>query len=121
MSEDVTNPTTSVEVRSWIDSPEEGRSADDWPYPDEHTEYLIGGQLADQIRARTGQTGDVIFEELNVSGGWSEYTQENDYSVTIKVGDFTKTFDGNATFGAVRYYSAIPRIVAWLNRADDAL
>lgn len=106
------NPTTSTLIREWDDDPEEGRSEDDWPYPDHHCEYLIEGNLADLIRERAGKTGDVIFEELYVSGGWSEWTQENDYSVTIRVGDFKREFSGTAEFGG--YDSAIPAIQEWL-------
>lgn len=109
------NPTTSALLREWDDEPEEGRSEDDWPYPDYHAEYLIGGHLADLIRERTGETGDVIFEELRVSGGWSEWTQEDDYSVTIRVGDFKREFEGVAELGS--YHSALPGIQRWLEGA----
>lgn len=112
----MSNPTTSIEVRRWEDKPEEGRSADDWPYPDVHVEYRIDGHLADLIRARTKEEGVVLFEEIEASGGWSEYTQETDYWVTVRVGKFEREFDGAATDN--HYRSALPAIQRWLGGTD---
>ena len=66
-----------------------------WPYPTQHITYLAGAGMADDIRKRVGSDSDtpVIIEEEVISGGYSEYTQENDYPFEIRVGNFQKAFD----------------------------
>lgn len=80
--------TNSTVIHEWSDAPEDGRDADDWPYPNHYIKSLITGELADRIRARLGQPDEtpVFITETHISGGYSEYTQENDYEHTINCG-----------------------------------
>jgi len=86
-------PMSTVEAE-----PDEGRSADEWPYPTVTTTYLTGGVLAQDVRKKLGLDDDVpiIMVEDAISGGYSEYTQENDYYITLKYGSESKEFDGIA-------------------------
>lgn len=85
----MSEPTQSVAIHEWSDPPEDGRDADEWPYPTRYQKSLVEGGLADAIRARLGRPASepVFLTETVVSGGYSEYTQENDFYHTITVGD----------------------------------
>lgn len=95
--------TNSTLMHEWSDQPEPGRSADDWPYPTRYSKSLITGDLADAIRARLGVEAHVpvIITEEVVSGGYSEYTQENDYNHTLTVGEHTVELRGSWTWNAI--------------------
>lgn len=110
----MTDATQSKVVRSWSDPYEDGQDEHSWPPPDSYVDYLITGQLADLIRARTGEQGEVHFIECTIEGGYSEWTVEYDYEVTIKVGSFRRKFDGSADTEYL-YDSALPKIQKWLD------
>lgn len=74
--------TTSTLI--WEDrDPDENNG--EWPYPTEYKRYRIEGDLADMVRKRTGLTGEVTIYEENISGGYSEWTQESDYPFQVEV------------------------------------
>ncbi len=81
----------STVVAEWED-PDENNG--EWPYPTRYVKRAISGQLADEIRARIGAARDaqVFITEAEMSGGWSEWTQETDYAMEIECGDFRKEF-----------------------------
>lgn len=83
--------TNSTLIHEWEDAPEDGRDADEWPYPTRYYKSLITGDLADLIRKRLGVEPHVpvMLTEKVESGGYSEYTQENDYEHTLTVGGHT--------------------------------
>jgi len=87
--------TESVAVEEWQDPPEEGKTVDDWPYPKKYRKCKIEGALANAVYKKLGitwrdrtlesqfQNGvsedfhNVYLTEVEVSGGWSDYTQED--------------------------------------------
>jgi hypothetical protein len=79
--------TNSFIVHTWTEAPEAGRSADEWPYPTTYTKSLITGQLAQDIRVKLMKPDEmpVFIIEEQISGGYSEYTQETDYSHVLEV------------------------------------
>lgn len=65
---------------------EDGGDWDDWPYPTITITSRVTGDLRTAILAKLDKvSGDVLIEESEVSGGWSEFTQETDYSVRVMV------------------------------------
>ena len=60
---------------------------EDWPDSTHVRETLIIGELADRIRAKSGMVGDVVMVEDGTEGGYSEWTSEWDFDVTVKVGE----------------------------------
>lgn len=84
----MSTPTESVVVREWQAEAEGGRDPHQWPYPTRYQESVITGGLADAVRERLGAppTEDVYITEAVISGGYSEWTQENDYEFTLTVG-----------------------------------
>lgn len=82
---------TTAPYREWAD---EDENNGEWPYPTQYVERAVSGSLAHAIRARFGadSTTPVTITSEEVSGGWSEYTQENDYNMTIQCGDHRKVF-----------------------------
>lgn len=64
----------------------DGGDWDEWPYPTINITSRVTGDLRAKILARLDRTnGDVELQELEVSGGYSEYTQENDYEIRVLV------------------------------------
>ena len=61
-------------------------SESEWPYPTIYTYSVLDGDLAKRVQAITGNPGEVTIKTEVISGGWSEWTQENDYSGTIYCG-----------------------------------
>lgn len=111
-------PTNSTKLMEWTDAPEPGRSADDWPYPTTHVKYIITGELADRVRAKLGMDPEVpvLMTEDQESGGYSEYTQETDYSHTIDCGQHTIQL-GSATWSR----NGLEHLLDWLDSADEDL
>lgn len=111
----MSQPTNSVIIREWSDDPESGRDADGWPYPNYYTESLITGELADKIRARleAHPEAPVIFKETCESGGYSEYTQENDYTFELRVNGYEINIPG----GGYCYDNGINSLIKWLDAA----
>jgi hypothetical protein len=118
--------TNSTKLMEWTDPPEPGRSADDWPYPTTHVKYLISGELADRVRAKLGQPAEtpVVMTEDQESGGYSEYTQETDYSHTIDCGPHTIQL-GSAywglSWGSTYGSNGLTNLLKWLDSADEGL
>jgi len=77
------SPLTLLDA--WAD---EDTNNGEWPFPTRYLESQAQGELAERIRRALGVVGDVpvFVTEQIVSGGWSEYTQEDDHSLTIRVG-----------------------------------
>ena len=63
---------------------------DEWPYPTIETTSRITGKLKNKILKRIGRepsdTTEIIIVESNISSGWSEFTQDNDYAIEVFVG-----------------------------------
>nr|WP_278101131.1 hypothetical protein [Microbacterium proteolyticum] len=110
----MTEATQSKLVNSWPDPSADEDDEGSWPPPDRYSDYLITGHLADLIRARTGESGAVHFIERETEVGYSEWTSESDYEVTIQVGSFRRKFDGSADTEYL-YQSALPKIQKWLD------
>lgn len=111
--------TTATLIREWEDEPEEGRTADDWPFPTSYRKFAIDGDLADRIRARLGEPEGtpVYLTERTESGGWSEWTQEDELYFTIECGSNTVSFDEYSPrvgYGA----TTVARLSAWLNEQE---
>lgn len=73
----------------------ETRSKDDgdweeWPYPDFEVESVVSGELRRRILASLEREEDgceVRLIESEISGGWSEFTQEDDHSIELRIGE----------------------------------
>jgi len=106
--------TNSTLIHEWEDAPEDGRDPEDWPYPTRYSKSLITGDLADLIRARLGveQHVPVMLTEEVVSGGYSEYTQENDYNHTLNVGEHTVELSAGWTS------NGITALTDWLDKTE---
>jgi len=109
--------TNSTIIHEWYDAPEDGRDADDWPYPTSYTKSIITGELADRIRERLGvdSSAPVFITETVESGGYSEYTQENDYSHTVQVGEHTLELAGSCWTS-----NGITALINWLDKTEES-
>lgn len=92
MSDEIQEPL--VVIRQWEDEPESGRDPDEWPYPTKHVLSLAQGELAERIRrALKVTTGAPVYvEEEVISGGYSEFTQEEDHYLTVRVDGESTSF-----------------------------
>jgi hypothetical protein len=115
----MTSPTMSYLVREWTGEPEEGRSADEWPFPTEYRMLAITGELADRIRARfdAAETDGVTITEESISGGYSEYTQETEMNFTVTCGSRSVSFDEYAPHMAYGS-TTVARLQAWLEASS---
>ena len=86
---------TATKIVEWEDAPEPGRTADDWPYPTTHKKFLIGGDLAARVCKRLGadEGTPVFITEKVESGGYSEFTQEDETKFIVECGVHTMWFD----------------------------
>lgn len=113
------NRSPLTKILEWQDPPELGRTADDWPYPTKHVRSLANGELAERIRRALrveSPYADVYVQEDTVSGGYSEYTQENEYHVTVWCNGERYEFEA-------RYSGSFPLLLVWLDKeapVDDA-
>lgn len=110
---------TSTLIQEWQDEPAEGRSEDDWPYPTTYKKFLIGGDLAERVCKRLGvDAGTPVFITEQVeSGGYSEWTQEDETRFSIDCGNYTMWFDEyrpRVSYGT----SLIGRLDAWLKEVE---
>lgn len=65
---------------------------DDWPYPTVTIESVVSGNLRSRILNELERHDDgceIRLIENQVSGGYSEYTQEDDCSIEIRIGQET--------------------------------
>jgi hypothetical protein len=108
--------TNSTIIHEWQDAPEPGGDADEWPYPTSYTKSLITGELADRIRERLGvdAPAPVFLTEKCVSGGYSEYTQENDYYHTIETGGHTVEMEAGWS------WNPITSLINWLDKTEES-
>jgi len=60
----------------------------EWPDGEAVITWLVEGPLADRIRRAVGveEKTRVTIEEIQEDGGWSEWTQETNYSFMLLVG-----------------------------------
>lgn len=99
-------------VEEWTEDIEEGRDPDEWPYPTTYTRSLAQGELAERIRRALGAADDLpvyVVEEV-ISTGYSEYTQEDEYNLTITAGDAEHKIDYGWTGG-------LQALLRWLDKA----
>lgn len=95
------------------------RSVDEWPYPDSFVRSEPSEALAQAVRDRVGASEDagVTLVTRCVSGGYSEYTQENDYSTIVEV-------DGDVVFDTGLSYqnstNGLTELLAWLDEDDQS-
>jgi hypothetical protein len=103
-------------VREWTDL--DGHEVNeygeyDWPYPTEVVESRVTGELREKVLSRTDRfDGEVLIIERVISGGHSEYTQENDY-------EFDVTIDGVKVWGT-DHWSDEKNLAAFLAWVDGA-
>lgn len=60
---------------------------EEWPDRTTDRTTLITGELADMIREHFDIVGDVTLVEEGTEGGYSEYTQEENWDISVFVGD----------------------------------
>ena len=84
--------TTFTLLDEWED---EDENDGEWPYPTQYKKSRVEGELAEQVRAKLGVADDaeVIITEEIISGGWSEYTQENEYNLEVEAGGASRYLD----------------------------
>lgn len=69
---------------SEVRSVEDGEPWDEWPYPTITITSLISGELRSRVLMKIGaDDGRITIVETEVSGGYSEYTQETDYGIEL--------------------------------------
>lgn len=85
--------------------------SEEWPYPDEVKISVVTGELADRIRARTGETGEVTIEERVISGGYSESTQENEYTFELRISG-SKVWETDDCYSEE---NGLVKMLAWLD------
>ena len=102
-----TDTTTFTLVEEWADEGEW-----EWPYPNQYKKSLIEGTLADLIRAKFGVDAPVYITETEISGGWSEYTQETDFEFTVECGDESHEFSD-----ILGYDNGLKGLLEWLGGA----
>lgn len=85
-----------------------------WPYPDRYITSAIEGTLARQIRRRFGLApdGGVIMVERQISGGYSEYTQEMSYKFSVSVGNHYQSFDSDTR-------NAVALLLEWVGEGPE--
>lgn len=110
---------TATLVQEWQDPPEEGRTIHDWPYPTIYKKFLIGGDLAERVCSRLGadEGTPVFITEQVESGGYSEWTQDDETKFVIDCGPYTMWFDEYRP--RVEYgMSLVGRLDAWLKEVE---
>ena len=103
-------------IDTWSDEPEDGRTAEDWPYPTCYTRSIAQGELADRIRRALNVADDIpvyVVEEY-VSDGYSEYTQEDYCYMKITAGNEKHVIDGS-------WEGGLPALLDWLDAAAPVL
>lgn len=123
--------TKSILAYEYVDLSTGSGDPDEWPYPDVYRKYLIVGDLADKVLARVGKAdGIVSFTQLEVSGGYSEYTQETDYTFTVHVND-ELVYTTYSAYDSLEYqidrldkavqehYSTLYHFNEWLKEGND--
>lgn len=86
-------------------------------WPDNTTTKVstVTGDLADQVRAKTGMAGRVQVTELGVEGGWSEMTVEWSYEVVVSVdATIVWTSDSNTPLDETDVTGPFGRLLAWV-------
>jgi len=61
---------------------------EDWPYPTETIESRVTGELRESILRHLNRADDgaeVLLIESKVSSGYSEYTQEDECEIEVKI------------------------------------
>ena len=61
---------------------------DEWPYPTVEIESVVSGELRSRILSVLGIEDDgqkIMLVETNVSGGWSEFTQETECGIEVRI------------------------------------
>lgn len=105
-----------VKIHEWTDTDGHTPNEDggyDWPYPTEVIESEVVGDLREKVLTRTDRfDGDVRIVERVVSGGYSEYTQENDYEFEVVV-DGVQVWDSSGYWGPE---SNLADFLAWLDK-----
>lgn len=94
-------------------SREQDPGEDEWPYPDVNVVHALPESLVDAVRTRLGKpSADVELRERQISGGYSEYTQETDYEHELVV-------DGAVVFEHSGGYCSTNGLVALLGWLDE--
>lgn len=105
------------EIANWEEAVEEGRDPDEWPYPDQFTRSIVDGELAQRVRRifAAPENESVSIISKTISGGYSEYTQENDYEFTIECGT------NSIEFYPRDYDSTLNQLLNWLKKQEAKL
>lgn len=77
-----------TKIREWIDTDEqEPEHGWEWPHPPICVESRVTGDLRDRILRKIGRDTDDAVEvriiELEIEGGYSEYTVEHDFDIEV--------------------------------------
>jgi hypothetical protein len=78
------------DIRKVSETREKDGDWDAWPYPTVTIESVVSGGLRSRILAKLGRPADspeVRLVEMRVSGGFSEYTQEDECAIEIRIGE----------------------------------
>lgn len=86
-------PDTQL-LAKWDEATDE-QQRDEWSYPTVHSVSSVQGELAERVRTAfniSDSSMEVRIIESVESGGYSEYTQENEYNFTVHCGNHRKHF-----------------------------
>jgi hypothetical protein len=85
---------------------------EEWPYPTVEITSKITGELREKILNLTAHQfdGDITLVEEKVSSGYSEYTQEDEHSIRVLIGDrqvWTEAYESSQE-------SAMAKFLRWV-------
>ena len=95
---------------------------EEWPYPTVTIESVVSGELRSRIFAVLGRADDgaeVRLVETKVSAGYSEYTQEDECEIEVKIGTETAWKDDynysseSAIASFMRHFASQNPITEW--------
>lgn len=99
-----------IKMRQWSDEPED----DYWPPPPNYVESVVSGQLRTRILELAGlaDVGQLVtLIEIEIEGGYSEYTIEMDYGIDVLV-DGQKVWSDDTHFSDEQAMAAFLQWVA---------
>jgi hypothetical protein len=92
---------------------------DEWPYPTVTITSLVTGDLRTAILAKLNMPPDALgvitIEESQVSGGYSEYTQEDDCAIRVMI-DGRERWKHESAFSMK---SAMAAFIKWTTLAKE--
>lgn len=84
--------------------------------------YLVEGNLADRIRNRMSMSANepVHYIESEIGAGYSEFTQEQEFAFTVKVGDREEHFgfDECRSYSVTSQANGLLELLHWLQEGE---